>query len=198
MPSEVRGGHFIHNLHFYDVLNLPTPANFKLIKYLDNFYEYFCPFTCLTKGSLDEIESIVSSEEYLKKTKYNEYSANIRNLLDEYGRDSNQLIYGKSDSDGFPITYVLQGIAYIIAATTKDSIKGKRVLGNYINLIEKYKEFPITISLPSKGTCLQVHNDKYATLIGYINNNFNKILIEKKEGSKIYIREPLFEECVDL
>ena len=198
LPTQIRGGHFIHNLHFYNVLNLPTPASFELTNYLDNFYKYFCPFTCLTKGSYDEINSIVSLEKYLRQTKYNEYSANISNLLYEHSKDSNQLLYGKNNSDGFPITYILQGVAYIIAATKQDSIKGKRVLGNYISLIKKYKEIPIKIAHPNKGTCLLVHNDKYAALVGYINNDFNKTLVDKREGSKIYIREPLFEECVVL
>lgn len=198
LPTQIRGGHFIHNLHFCDVLNLPTPDKFNLTNYLNDFYKYFCPFTCLTKGSYDEIHNIILSEEYLKKTKYNESTININNLLNIHNKGLNQLIYGNNNNNGFPITYVLQGIAYIIAASKQESIKGKRVLGNYIKLIEKYNEFPIKISIPNKGTCLLVHNSKYAALVGYVNNDFNKTLIYKKEKNKIYIREPLFEECVDL
>lgn len=198
LPIEVRGGHFIHNLHFYDVLDLPTPPNFKLAAYLNNFHKYFCPFTCLTKGSYDDIKNIIITEKYLEKTKYTEHSASIKNFLDIHSKDANQLMYGNNNNNGFPITYILQGVAYIIAASTGDGIKGKRVLGNYINLIDKYNEFSIKIAIPDKGTCLLVHNKKYAALVGYINDEFNKTLVKKKEGSKIYIREPLFEECVYL
>jgi hypothetical protein len=198
LPSQVRGGHYIHNLHFYDVLNLPIPADLNLIDYINNFQEYFCPFTCLTKGDSKEINKIISSEDYLLKTSFVEKTLAISQLLEIYKTDKNQLIYGKSQSDGFPLSYILQGVAYIIAATKGERIKGKRVLGNFIGLIEENEIFKIKIKHPNKGTCLIIHNDKFACLVGYVNNDFNKTLINKIDGSKVYIREPYFDECIDL
>lgn len=198
LPTVVRGGHYIHNLHFFDVLGLPTPENFKLKNYLDEFQRYFCPFTCLTKGTHKEIQGIIKSEDYLSKTIYQEKLANIKSLLEACSKDSNQLMYGKGNNDGFPITCILQGIAYVIAASTGDSIKGKRVLGNYIELVERHQQHEITLGIPNKGTCMVVHNGEHGALIGYVNNEFNKKLIKSREKSKIIIREPQFEECIDL
>ena len=108
------------------------------------------------------------------------------------------MLFGKSKEDGFPITYILQGVAYILAASTGEGIKGKRVLGKYMDLIRKYRKERVKIKIPTRGTCLQVFNDKHSALIGYVNNQFNKTLIEKRVESKIFIREPKFEECIEL
>ncbi len=199
LPLDIRGGHFIHNLHFYNVFGIRTPNNFDIKHYLERFEEYFCPFTCLTKGTQSEIEKIVKKEDYLNKSKYREINADIDLLLNLHEENTSSLLFGTGKDDGFPITYILQGIAYIIAASTGNKIKGKRVLGSYINLIKDHlKEKNIKIKVPNKGTCLVISNGSYVSLVGYINNQFNKRLITKKEGSKVFIREPEFEECIEL
>lgn len=196
LPSDIRGIHFIHNLHFYKVFGLSVPKEFEIEKYLINFQDYFCSFTCLTKGSLSEIQNIIESERYLSETKYSDFKLNIADILSKYYEEPKQLMYGKTKNDGFPINFLLQGVSYIIAASTGDSIKGKRVIGNYISLIEKYQEFSINICIPDKGTCVLLKNSKYAALVGYVNSEFNRTLIRKEEGLKFYVREPNFDECV--
>lgn len=199
LPQSIRGGHFIHNLHFYNVLGMSVPNDFNIQHYLENFEEYFCPFTCLTKGTKKEIEEIIKKEDYLSKSKYAEQKANLDFFLKAYQENPSSLLFGKTKDDGFPITNILQGIAYIIAASTGEKIKGKRVSGNYMQLIKEHtNEKNIKINLPDRGTCLELSNGHYAALIGYVNNQFNKNLIEKKEGSKVFIREPKFEECIKL
>lgn len=199
LPNAVRGGHFIHNLHFYSVLGIPTPEGFNVDYYLENFEEYFCPFTCLTKGTSKEINEIVESEVYLKECQYKVIDTDLDFILKKYDEDSSSLLFGTQDRDGFPVTYLLQGIAYIIAASSNNGIKGKRVLGSYIDLVRNSKRTKnIRIEIPSRGTCLKVMSDKYGALIGYVNNQFNKTLISRKEGKKIFIREPDFNECIKL
>jgi len=198
LPNNIRGGHFIHNLHFYEVLGMQVPVNFSMKKYIDNFADYFCPFTCLTKGSLLEIEEIIKKEDYLSQSRYTERLVDIDFLIKAYEENAASMLFGKSKDDGFPITYILQGVAYILAASTGDNIKGKRVLGKYMDLVKKYRKERVKIKIPTRGTCLQVFNDKHSALIGYVNNQFNKTLIEKRVESKIFIREPKFEECIEL
>ncbi len=197
--QEIRGGHFIHNLHFSQVLGLQTPSEFMIKKYIDSFQNYFCPFTCLTKGDYSEIRSIIDSESYLYLTSYTKQAIVVKDLL-EYSKKPNDFIYGCSSSysNGFPLTYLLQGAAYIIAASTGIQIKGKRVLGNYLSLLKNNSKYNIIIELPDRGTCLLMHNNKYGVLIGYVNNIFNKKLIKKIHKGKVYLREPKFEECVKL
>ena len=60
------------NMEFYTVYTIIT---------LINFQDYFCSFTCLTKGSLSEIKSIIESERYLSETKYSDFKLNIADIL---------------------------------------------------------------------------------------------------------------------
>jgi hypothetical protein len=199
LPPSVRGGHFIHNLHFYRVLGLPTPANFGIDSYLQDFENYFCPFTCLSKGDFEELQKIIEDEPYLQKTTFSEKKLNVSYLIEKHKQDASGLVFGKSENtDGFPITYLLQGIAYIMAATKNEGIKGKRVLGNYLDVIEKHKDMPLMIGYPDRGTCVLLHNNQFAALVGYVNPQFNKNLIQKIEGAKVYLREPSYEECIKL
>lgn len=201
LPEIIRGGHYVHNLHFYEALGLETPYKFKMAPIINSFENYFCPFTCLTKGSIDELKAIINNENYLKETKYQKKFIPLSQLLDIYKHNSSALILGKNvNIDGFPINYILQGLSYIICASTGEHIKGKRVLGSYINVLEENinKNYGINIYHPNKGTCLYISNGEYSSLVGYINNDFNKKLIASNNESKINIRNPLFKECIDL
>lgn len=201
LPKEVRGGHFIHNLHFYKVLGLRVSENFKMESIIKNFEEFFCPFTCLTKGTSEIVKQIIANEDYLKRSKYRQVKVSIAEVLDIFDKDKTALLWGKEKGkDGFPISLVMQGIAFVIAASKNESIMGNRVLGSYFDLLTKYKTLSadIKIYVPNRGTCLMVESKGFAALIGYVNNQFNKSLIEKKDGSKIMLREPKFEECIAL
>ena len=200
LPDIVRSGHFIHNLHFYSVLGIDIPHAFDIDSVIQNFEQYFCPFTCLTKGSHDEITNIISGEEYLFKSNYKFIELDLSRLIEEHNVNSSSLLYGNSLKTGFPINYILQAIAYIICASNNSGIKGKRVLGKYIDLLKQneHNNHKIKIGIPDRGTCLFITNGKFASLVGYINNEFNKKLISKVEGTKVYINEPNFESCVIL
>ncbi|MCH2546754.1 MAG: hypothetical protein MK052_03975 [Alphaproteobacteria bacterium] len=198
LPSKVRGGHYIHNLHFYALMGLPTPEGFDLQHYLNNFHHYFCPFTCLTKGSSEEIKEIIASEPYLTATTYKTSILTCQQLKDAAEKSSG-LVFGKTKEDGFPRSNILQAVAFIIASNgVAGKTKGKRVLGSYEAIINTEPNFQISIGLPNKGTCLLLQAGNYAALIGYVNNDFNKTLIVKKEKAKVYLREPVFKECVQL
>ena len=200
LPPNVRGGHYIHNLHFNSVLGIQVPDSFNIKGYINGFEKFFCPFTCLTKGDITYIKDIISKESYLVSTAYKFSNIKIKDLLEAYSKDTSLLVFGRTTFDGFPISYILQGVAYIIAATAGDGIKGKRVLGNYIDLIEKHLHLAkqIKIGLPDRGTCIYIKNNEFAALVGYVNDQFNKKLITKIDDKKVYIREPLFKECIKL
>lgn len=205
LPPYMRGGHFVHNLHYAKFLGIPTPPSFDMGTVLANFQQYFCPFTCMTKGSIGEITQIVEKEDYLSKTKYQKLSISPAALLKGFQNNPTSLIAGNSEKDGFPSALVMQSITYVINATIGKNIKGKRVLGNYHEVIQEHlssktglDKLGIKIYKPNVGTCLLVKNNSYAALVGYVNDIFNKTLITEKNGYKVNIRNPIFDECIEL
>ncbi len=202
LPTNIRGGHYIHNLHFYSVLGIKIPYQFDIKNIISHFEKYFCPFTCITKGEINEVEKIIHEEEYLRKSVFIYIRPDIKNLLELYRADSSALLFGNTKKDGFPVSYILEAVAYIIAATL-GLLQGKRtrIPGQYIPFVENNcstKTYDIKIGIPDRGTCMLVKNNQYAVLIGYVNDEFNKTLVYKIEDSKVYLTEPVYEECVKL
>jgi len=204
LPSDIRGYVFAHNLQFNKIFGLGVPESFPEGELENFFHQYFCPFTCLTKGSKSEILAIIAEEPYLNATTYKKVSLSCDKLRTEYEKNARGLVFGNTINDGFPVNLVLQGLAYVIAATTDKNIKGKRVLGNFIDLIEGYSDNQITSDLnisiqrPDRGTCLFISNNEFSALIGYVNDVFNKSLLQKVSGFKFKVREPSYEECIKL
>lgn len=204
LPPDIRGYVFAHNLQFNKVFELSVPKNFQEGELQHKFHQYFCPFTCLTKGSKKEISTIIAEEPYLDATTYKKVSFSYGKLSEEYKSNARGLVFGNSANDGFPVNLVLQGLAYVIAATTDKQVKGKRVLGSFIDLIDTYSDNQITNDLkisvqrPDRGTCLLISNNKFSALIGYVNDSFNKSLLTKVTDFKLKVREPSYAECIKL
>jgi hypothetical protein len=196
LPLNIQGGLFIHNSHFNCVLGMVSGIENGIKDLIKKPELYFCPFTCLTKGTTQDITKIIQSEDYLSKTKYTNKKHIISTIFD-LEKQGLRLLFGKSKQDGFPINLILQALAYVIAAS-KGHVIGKRVKGEYRDLLLQNINTVVDIYIPDKGTCIKIIHGEYASLVGYINNDFNKQLIKKVEGYKIYIREPNFEECVVL
>lgn len=201
LPPAVRGGHFIHNLHFFGVFGLSIPASFDLPGILSSFENYFCPFTCLSKGTIDEVNEYIASDDYLVKSTYRTVNLDLPGLLAlaaDKGRSA--LVFGATEDDGFPISLVLQAVAYVVLADRQESIKGKRVLGKYEDHLERLRCMHVSfdIHVPDRGTCLMITGAAHAALVGYVNNDFNRKLITSTHGGKVCIREPKFSECIVL
>ena len=200
LPPYLRGRHFIHYIHLAKFLGVDFPLASNLKEVLENFEKYICPFTLLTKGEKSRIDEIIKTEEYLRKTKYKEITVNINSLCANYPRSQSRLLFGIGQYDGFLCSLVLQGISYVIAATSGEGIMGRRVLGNYIDNIKKHqnpiRKFSIKIFRPDRGTCLLITNGSYAALIGYVNDKFNKSLIKRESEFGFIIKEPKYESCI--
>lgn len=197
LPKNIRGFQFIHYLHFYRVFDIPINEKIDIDSYLNSFEKYFCPFTCLTKGTIEDIVGIIHSESYLAGTVYTPFVSNVAHLLDML-KCKSEYAFGKTNRDGFPLNLIKQGLAYVLAATNDCNIKGKRVLGDYKDILEKFSDSTITVCKPNKGTCLLIKSDSHAALIGYINDAFNKDLIVSNNQGYVLVREPSLDECVSL
>ncbi len=197
LPEKIRGGLYLHNIHFNGVFGVKIETDTIIKNFLCQPEKYFCPFTCLTKGTREEIDKIINLEEYLKQTTYHSLYTSVNHLLDQVNSDSNYF-YGNTPKDGFPQNYVLQAVAYIIAAP-QGKTRGKKVSGNYKDILNNNLTQQIQIQIPDRGTCLRITANGFSTLIGYVNEEFNKTLITSSIGSsKITVREPTFIECVKL
>lgn len=199
LPPSVRGGHFVHNLHFNALFGLPSPKDFNIDQIVNNFHHYFCPFTVLTKGDGGYIDEIISKESYLSSTTYKDEGVSLSALIEKQERDPQSLVWGRTDNDGFPVNLILQAAVYsVLSDRGGDNIKGKRILGNYIDQAKNISSETIRIDVPNRGTCLRVEYKGHSALVGYINDEFNKKLIQSIVGAKVQIRSPDFDECVVL
>ena len=199
LPAEIRGLHFIHYTHFTEAFGIAFPGS--PIAKIDDYEKYIAPFTILTKGSVEEINSIIEDEDYLKRTSYSKGSFSVQKLLSDW-ENKTELVFGKKADDGFSVSEILKGIAYICAANKNKGIKGKRVLGNYIEVVKDnlgdFDTFGISIYLPDRGTCLKISNNKFACLVGYTNDVFTASLIERGANHSVRVQEPNFSNCIKL
>lgn len=164
-----------------------------------SFEKYISPFTILTKGTISEIEKIIKNEDYLNKTKFLYNKFEIFQLINEYQNNNKKLLFGTSAQDGFPLRQIIQGTAFIFAKEHGGRVRGKRVLGSYLDVFKNLssKASDITIGIPNRGTCIFIKGSEYGALVGYINDEFNKTLLEKN-GVRISIKNPNFNDCIKL
>lgn len=202
LPPYIRGLHFIHFYHLCKFFGLILPVKIDIEEALNSYEKYICPFTILSKGSTDEIKYLIENEDYLRNCKFKEKKFDTKKLISLYNKNSNAFIFGNSQNDGFPVNEILSSISYIIAANRNKNIKGKRVLGNFIkNITDNYSsitKYKIKFYVPERGTCLLIKSSRYSSLVGYVNDDFNKKLISREGKYKFRVRSPKFEECVKL
>lgn len=150
------------------------------------------PFPILCKDSNTRIEEILQGDPLLAQREYSVNNTSIASLLTIYQNNSDALIYGVSDNSGYPITEVLQAIAYVIANT--DELYGKRPKG-YIQIIERHIATnpnecveirrpdlltPLVIVGNGRGTLIGARNpDVYSQLVSHDPENQYKLLVRQ-------------------
>lgn len=206
LPSNVRGLHFIHYTHLLYCLGAPisNEAYTFLRKKLETPEKLVSPFTLLTKGPKKAIHDIIDKEEYLSHTTYTNKSLDVHEITRSMSNPERECMYGIDETRGFPKATVLHAVTYLALAETKsDKLKGTRVLGSISEAFDTVKDIipslNITIAHPSKGTCLLIESGEYAALVGYVDDEFNKKVISVDDSNlRLRIRNPLYEECLDL
>lgn len=193
LPENIRGGHYIHFRHFCAVMGCVHAPYEKIYSCFSNLGELICPFPILCKGNREEIERIINSDPLLAKRSYNPMSIRVDALLSISKSEKNALIYGNNSSSGYPISEILQGVAFIIAKDCE--LAGNRIRGNYIELIEKHlevnKDLTIQINKPEILTPLCLTYNGRMALIGAKNPNVYARLVsfDERNPYKLLIRK---------
>lgn len=201
LPENIRGGHYIHFRHFCAVMGCAHAPYDKLCPYLDNIGELITPFPILCKDTLFQIEEIISSNELYAQRNYRTIDIQLSSLMTSYNNDSNQLLYGNSNKNGYPISEIMKGVAYVIA--NDDELSGKRPKGSYIELIERHivanPEIAVRFKLPELLTPIIITSGTKGALVGAKNPDVYQRLAIRDENNKykIYIRQITEEDLVD-
>lgn len=185
LPENIRGGHYIHFRHFCAVLGCEHAPYCKIREQFAKIGELINPFPILHKDTDTQLLVIIKENSLFSKRKYNTINVPIKNLLDIYNEDKTMLLYGNSVNSGYPITEILQAVAYIIA--DDNELSGKRPKG-YIKVIENHiqKNANLTVELkkPDLLTPLVIIGNGRGAMIGAENPDVYKKLVTISPDNK--------------
>jgi hypothetical protein len=193
LPPEIRGGHFIHNKHVCAVLGCEhTPYN-EIKRLLTEAEKYINPFPIIVKDKATVIEGIINRTPLYKNRKYNTQNLKVKNLYKMYKEDSHALIFGNTNTTGYPLNEIMQGIAYLVSTQT-GNLHGNRPKGKFVEIIETVLSISSGIAfvfkIPDLLTPLIISTKTHAVLIGAKNPSVYKKLIcfDAKNSYKIIVR----------
>ena len=116
----------------------------------------------------------------------------VSNFLTLYRENPTTLIYGQANN-GYPISQILKGIAYVIA--NDDELFGKRPKGGYVELIERHiavnPDLTVEIRRPELLTPLIVIANARGALIGPVNPDVYNSLVTRDLNNeyKLIVRQ---------
>ena len=192
LPDNIRGGHYIHFRHFCTVMGCEHAPYNKICECFRNLGELVNPFPILCKETIARVELIIQNDTLLSQREYSTENITVESLYAIYENDSNTLLYGDSGSNGYPISEVLQAIAYVIA--NEDELYGKRPK-NYINVIKNHIENnpdeTVEIRKPDLLTPLVILGNERGALVGAKNPTVYRQLITRDPNNeyKLLVRQ---------
>lgn len=178
LPEEIRGGHYIHFRHFCTVLGCEHAPYEKICGCFANLGEIVIPFPILCKDTNLRIEEIIREDPLLEQRIYTTRHISVASLLTTYNHDVNSRIYGTTARNGYPISMVLQAVAYVIA--NDDELFGKRPKG-YVQILERHIEADerecVEIRIPDLLTPLIIMGNGRGALVGAQNPDvYNRLI----------------------
>lgn len=190
LPENIRGGHYIHNKHVCAVLGCQYAPYNQVIEFLQNAGEYINPFPVISKGKNEEIRMIIENNPLFATRVYSIQKIDVKLLYSMYKVNKNQLLYSQNSYSGYPISQLLKGIAFLIAAST-NQLNGYRIKGSFEKIIQTFDDsLEIEMHLPEILTPLILTGGEYSVIIGPENPKiYNKLIVPDPENPyKISIR----------
>lgn len=178
LPDKIRGGHYIHFRHFCAVMGCEHAPYDKICQCFSTLGETINPFPILGKYTAERALEIVHKDPLLAQRTYSVSNTKISTLYAIYRNNPGALIYGVSEQSGYPITLVLQAVAYVIA--NRGELFGNRPKG-YTQIIERHiannPDECVEIRKPDLLTPLIIMGNGRGALIGPRNPDIYKQLI---------------------
>lgn len=178
LPEVIRGGHYIHFRHFCTVLGCEHAPYCAIKAQFAHIGELINPFPILHKDTYLQIENIIQSDPLLLNRTYRLLNVSVRSLVEQYTKNRNALLYGIAADNGYPISEILQALAYVIA--NDDELSGKRPKG-YLRIIERHlhenENLSVEIRQPDLLTPLVIVGNGRGALIGPQNPSVYKRLV---------------------
>jgi hypothetical protein len=194
LPPEIRGGHYIHHKHVCAVLGCEHTPYDEIRRCINEAENYISPFTIMTKDNFATIKNIIDKSPLLKNRKYSIQEIKLKDTYRMFKNNPHMLFMGDKKTTGYPLSEIIQGITYLIAAQT-GNLNGKRPKGNFVDIIEtalsSSPTIAFTFKIPDLLTPLLISNETHAVLIGARNPSVYKKLIrfDDKNPYKIIIRD---------
>ena len=179
LPSSIRGGHYLHNRHVCAVLGCENTPYEAIKELFTDIGELINPFPILCKDKTENIEKIISSDPLLANRNYQTLNISVKSLYSEFQSSNNALLYGNALDTGYPISQIMQGIAFIIAEDNEIGVT--RIKGKYTNLIEQHLALEpnllVELRKPDLFTPLVILGNGRGALVGARNPRVYKNLI---------------------
>lgn len=192
LPDIIRGGHYIHFRHFCAVMGCEHAPYCAIREQFANIGELINPFPILHKDDYSQIEKIIQSDRLLHERKYSIRKVEVLSLLEIYNKNKSSLIYGNSYNNGYPISEILQAVAYTIA--DDDELSGKRPK-KYLQIIQQhvcdYEALTVEMRIPDLLTPLIVTGNGRGSLIGARNPDVYRCLVSISPNNeyKLIVRQ---------
>lgn len=180
LPECIRGGHYIHNRHVCAVLGCEHAPYDKISELFTRIGELVNPFPILYKEEIISIEDTIRGTKLFADRKYNVVQYCVGTLVNQFEENSKLLLFGNSPDNGYPISEVMQAVAFIIADDSE--LNGKRPKGNFLELINQHisKNHALTIEfrIPELLTPMVVCGGNRGALVGANNPKVYQKLFE--------------------
>lgn len=192
LPEVIRGGHYIHFRHFCAVMGCEHAPYCKIREQFNHLGELINPFPILHKDDYVQIEKIIQADPLLEGRNYATDNVRAKSLMETYNANHNALIYGMSHNSGYPISEVLQAVAYVVA--NDDELAGKRPKG-YVQIIERHLvdnfDLCVEIRKPDLLTPLVIVGNGRGALIGARNPEVygRLVTISPENEYKLFVRQ---------
>ena len=192
LPESIRGGHYLHNRHVCAVLGCENAPYAAVKQLFSRVGELITPFPILCKETEIRILEIIESDSLLAERKYEINHISVKMLIEQFKINQHSLLYGDGKTTGYPLSEIMQGIAFVIAHN--DELNGTRPRGGYIDLIERHlqsnPDLIIGIRIPDILTPLVIINNSRGVLIGPRNPSVYKklVTIDSKNEYKLCVR----------
>lgn len=201
IPSDIRGGHYIHHKQICAALNCPHAPKSELDGLLQNAENYISPFAVLHKDDAVGVATLIAGDPILKNRIYTSVEVKVFELVTamENGMatvtfHSETPVFNASRKKGYPLNVMMDALAYIIASKT-GNLNGKRPRGNreeiIMNALSANPDFTVTIKVPDLLTPIVVTDGKVSAMVGPLNAALYQRLISysKSNKYKMIVRE---------